>query len=45
MGRFQLLNLGVLGYGLELRYWVVIAIIWLVTEKGGGGRRGTECDL
>ena len=27
MGRFQLLNLGVLGYGLELRFWVVIAII------------------
>ena len=26
MGRFQLLNLGVLGYGLELRFWVVIAI-------------------
>ena len=29
MGRFQLLNLGGggLGYGLELRFWVVIAII------------------
>ena len=27
MGRFQLLNLGVLGYGFELRFWVVIAII------------------
>ena len=27
MGRFHLLNLGVLGYGLELRFWVVIAII------------------
>ena len=27
MGRFQLLNLGVLGYGLELRFWVVTAII------------------
>ena len=27
MGRFQLLNLGVLGYGLELRFWIVIAII------------------
>ena len=39
MGRFQLLNLGVLGYGLELRFgfglelrfWVVIAIIVSVT--------------
>ena len=27
MGRFQLLNLGGFGYGLELRFWVVIAII------------------
>ena len=27
MGRFQLLNLGVLGYGSELKFWVVIAII------------------
>ena len=26
MGRFKLFNLGVLGYGLELRFWVVIAI-------------------
>ena len=27
MGRFQLLNLGGLGCGLDLRFWVVIAII------------------
>ena len=33
MGRFQLLNLEVLGYGLELRFWVVIAIIVSVTNK------------
>ena len=31
MGRFQLLNLGVLSYGLELRFWVVIAIIVSLT--------------
>ena len=31
MGRFQLLNLGVLGYGLELKFWVVIAIIVSLT--------------
>ena len=31
MGRFQMLNLGVLGYGLELRFWVVIAIIVSLT--------------
>ena len=31
MGRFQLLNLGVLGYVLELRFWVVIAIIVSLT--------------
>ena len=31
MGRFQLLNFGVLGYGLELRFWVVIAIIVSLT--------------
>ena len=31
MGRFQLLNLGVLGYGLELRFWVVIGIIVSLT--------------
>ena len=31
MDRFQLLNLGVLGYGLELRFWVVIAIIVSLT--------------
>ena len=31
MGRFQLLNLGVLGYELELRFWVVIAIIVSLT--------------
>ena len=31
MGRFQLRNLGVLGYGLELRFWVVIAIIVSLT--------------
>ena len=31
MGRFQLLTLGVLGYGLELRFWVVIAIIVSLT--------------
>ena len=31
MGRFQLLNLGVLGYRLELRFWVVIAIIVSLT--------------
>ena len=31
MGRFQLLNLGGFGYGLELRFWVVIAIIVSLT--------------
>ena len=31
MGRFQLLNLGGLGYGLELRFWVVIAMIVSLT--------------
>ena len=31
LGRFQLLNLEVLGYGLELRFWVVIAIIVSLT--------------
>ena len=31
MGRFQLLNLGGLGYGLELRFWVVITIIVSLT--------------
>ena len=31
MGRFQLLNLGVCMYGLELRFWVVIAIIVSLT--------------
>ena len=31
MGRFQLLNLGGLGYGLELRFWVVISIIVSIT--------------
>ena len=31
MGRFQLLNLGGLGYELELRFWVVIAIIVSLT--------------
>ena len=31
MGRFQVLNLGGLGYGLELRFWVVIAIIVSLT--------------
>ena len=31
MGRFQLLNLGGLGYGLELMFWVVIAIIVSLT--------------
>ena len=31
MGRFQLLNLGFLDYGLELRFWVVIAIIVSLT--------------
>ena len=31
IGRFQLLNFGVLGYGLELRFWVVIAIIVSLT--------------
>ena len=31
MGRFQLLNLGFLGYGLELMFWVVIAIIVSLT--------------
>ena len=31
MGRFQLLNLGGLGYGLELRFWVMIAIIVSLT--------------
>ena len=31
MNRFQLLNFGVLGYGLELIYWVVIAIIVSLT--------------
>ena len=32
MGRFQLLNLGCLGYGLELMFWVVIAIIVSITQ-------------
>ena len=31
MGRFQLLNLGGLGYGLELRFRVVVAIIVSLT--------------
>ena len=31
MGRFQMLNLGVLGYGLKLRGWVVIVIIGSLT--------------
>ena len=31
MGRFQLLNLAVFGYVLELRFWVVIAIIVSLT--------------
>ena len=31
MGRFQLLNLRVFSYGLELRFWVVIAIIVSLT--------------
>ena len=31
MGRFKLLNLGVLGYALELRFWVVIATIVSLT--------------
>ena len=31
MDRFKLLNLGVLGYGLELIFWVVIAIIVSLT--------------
>ena len=31
MGRFQMLNLGVLGYRLELRFWVLIAIIVSLT--------------
>ena len=31
MGRFQLLNFGVLGYGLELRFWVLIVIIVSLT--------------
>ena len=31
MGRFQLLNLGGLVYGLEFRFWVVIAIIVSLT--------------
>ena len=31
MDCYQLLNLGVLGYGLELRFWVVIAIIVSLT--------------
>ena len=31
MGRLKLLNFGVLGYGLELRFWVVIAIIVSLT--------------
>ena len=31
MGRFQLLDLGALGYGLELMFWVVIAIIVYLT--------------
>ena len=30
-GRFQLLNLGGLGYGLLLRFWVVISIIVCLT--------------
>ena len=31
MGLFQLFNLGVLGYGLELRFSVVIAILVSLT--------------
>ena len=31
MGRFQMLNLRVLGYGLELRFWGVVAIIVSLT--------------
>ena len=31
MDRLQLLNLGVFGYGLELKFWVVIAIIISIT--------------
>ena len=31
MGRFQLLNFGGLDYGLELRFWVVFAIIVSLT--------------
>ena len=31
MGSFKLFDLGVLGYELELRFWVVIAIIVSVT--------------
>ena len=31
MGRFKLLYLGVLGHGLELRFWVVIEIIVSLT--------------
>ena len=31
MGRFQLFNLGGLGYGLQLRFWVVIAILVSLT--------------
>ena len=31
MGRFQLFDLGVLGYGLDLRFWVVIEIIVSLT--------------
>ena len=31
MGRFQMLNLGGLGYGSELSFWVVIAIIVSLT--------------
>ena len=31
MGRFQLLNLGGLGYGLEIRFWVVITMIVSLT--------------
>ena len=34
VGRFQLFNLGVLGYGLELRFWVAIVIIISLTVRG-----------
>ena len=45
MGRFQLLNLGVLGYGSELKFWVVIAIIVCRERLFFRGRHKVRDDL